>query len=99
MCLAMHPLPSMSNLIDHIGLHNVLIASVPLHRPLYLLESLLFSGRDATKAFMGRLYASLLIGVCLVDYLSGFTTHSDIHELAIHYVSRGNGSQFHQVTT
>jgi hypothetical protein len=98
-----------SNLNDHIGLFNVLIASVPLlsaFTPSSVLytESLLFKGQDATKEFTERLYTNLtvmalLIGICPVDYLSGFTTRSNIHELAIHMATRGEGSQFHQVTT
>jgi hypothetical protein len=98
-----------SNLVDHIGLLNVLIASVPLlsaSTPSSVLytESLLFQGQDATKEFTERLYANLtviglLIGLCPVDYLSGFTTHSNIHELMRLHASMGTGSQFHQVTT
>jgi hypothetical protein len=98
-----------SNLNDHIGLLNVLIASVPLlsaFTPSSVLytESLLFKGQDATKEFTERLYTNLtvmglLIGICPADYLSGFATRSNIHELTIHMATQGKGSQFHQVTT
>ncbi|KAI0317767.1 hypothetical protein OF83DRAFT_1058096 [Amylostereum chailletii] len=95
-----------SNLNDHIGLLNVLIATVPiLSTPSGVLytESLLFRGEDATKEFTELLYAdvaiiALLIGLCPVDYLSGFTSRCNTHELVMHRVSK-NMTQFHQVTT
>ena len=98
-----------SNLDDHIGLLNVLTAAVPLlsaatQSAVLYTESLLYMGQDATKEFTERLYANLtiiglLIGICPVDYLSGFTTRSNIHELILHRVCKGELSQFHQVTT
>lgn len=98
-----------SNLVDHIGLLNVLVAVVPLLVPapqasaLYT-ESLLFSGLDATKEFVRLLHLdittlSLLIGICPVDYLSGFTSRSNTHELMLLDATRGQASQYHQVTT
>ncbi|KDQ58082.1 hypothetical protein JAAARDRAFT_129471 [Jaapia argillacea MUCL 33604] len=97
-----------SNLEDHIGLLNVLIASVPLLAPtltsvLYA-ESLLILGKDATKEFTEHLHADptvigILIGLCPVDYLSGFTTRSNTHELIMHHSLKSEVSQFHQVTT
>ncbi|KDQ54531.1 hypothetical protein JAAARDRAFT_209254 [Jaapia argillacea MUCL 33604] len=97
-----------SNLEDHIGLLNVLIASVPLLAPtptsvLYA-ESLLFLGKDATKEFTEHLHADptvigILIGLCPIDYLSGFTTRSNTHELAVYHALKADVSQFHQVTT
>ncbi|KZT03168.1 uncharacterized protein LAESUDRAFT_744706 [Laetiporus sulphureus 93-53] len=98
-----------SNLIDHIGLLNILIAAVPILSPstpssvLYT-ESLLFRGEDATKEFMELLYADLtaiglLFGVCPIDYLSGFTSRSNSHELMLHMATKRKSNQFHQVTT
>ncbi|OJT01820.1 hypothetical protein TRAPUB_7727 [Trametes pubescens] len=98
-----------SNLIDHIGLLNILIAAVPLLSPfpssvLYT-ESLLFFGEDATKEFADLLYADigtvgLLLDLCPIDYLSGFTSRSNTHELELHTLNKGLLlSQFHQVTT
>ena len=94
-----------SNLDDHIGLLNVLVATVPLIIPapssVIYTESLLVMGQDATKEFAERLYADitvfgLLIGLCPVDYLSGFNSRSNIHELMS--VSK-DAAQFHQATT
>jgi MYND finger len=98
-----------SNLDDHIGLFNVLIAAVPLlsattQSSVLYTESLLVEGKDATKEFVGRLYANLtvigfLIGICPVDYLSGFTTRANLQELIFHKITKGQSAQFHQVTT
>ncbi|KAJ7479984.1 hypothetical protein B0H11DRAFT_1262872 [Mycena galericulata] len=97
-----------SNLCDHIGLLNVLIATVPLllspascGSVLYT-ESLLFHGTDATKEFADSLYADihtvgLLLGVSPIDYLSGFSSRSNTHELIAYMAGREN--QFHQTTT
>ncbi|GLB37437.1 putative protein with domain of unknown function (DUF4470) [Lyophyllum shimeji] len=98
-----------SNMEDHIGLLNLLVATVPLLSPstrstaLYV-ESLLFGGKDATKEFAERLHADitvigLLLGVTPLDYLSGFTSRSNVHELIMHLATKGSTSQFHQVTT
>ncbi|PCH40852.1 hypothetical protein WOLCODRAFT_117801 [Wolfiporia cocos MD-104 SS10] len=104
-----------SNLDDHIGLLNVLLASAPLlslSAPSDVLytESLLVKGEDATKEFKEKLCAditvmSLLTGLCPVDYLSGFSSRSNTHELVLHTViqkmssSQPKSLQFHQVTT
>ena len=98
-----------SNLIDYIGLLNILTAAVPLlpapSRPSALYtESLLFLGQNATKEFTEQLHAdittiSLLLGICPVDYLSGFTSRSNTHELMLHEYGKKESLQFHQVTT
>ncbi|KAJ6456177.1 hypothetical protein C8R45DRAFT_881019 [Mycena sanguinolenta] len=96
-----------SNLSDHVGLLNILIAAVPLlHDPprtgvLYT-ESLLYRGKDATKEFADSLYADiqtvgLLFGVTPIDYVSGFSSRSNTHELIMY--GAGQTSQFHQMTT
>ncbi|KAI0642476.1 hypothetical protein C8Q79DRAFT_1002903 [Trametes meyenii] len=78
-----------SNLIDHIGLLNILVAMVPLlsHRLNSVLytEQLLFRGKDATKDNIGTV--GMLLDLCPINYLSGFTSRSNTHE------------QFHQATT
>jgi hypothetical protein len=98
-----------SNLDDHIGLLNILVATVPLlstslRSGVLYTESLLYRGQNATKEFAERLHAdittiSLLLGLCPIDYLSGFTTRSNTHELMIYALLKGDTSQFHQVTT
>lgn len=110
-----------SNLVDHIGLFNILVTAVPLMSPspstaLYT-ESLLFRSEDATKEFSKLLYTDigtmgLLLDLSPVDYLSGFSTRSNVHELLMHtptndknrrkkdsqLLEKGIG-QFHQVVT
>ena len=106
-----------SNLVDHIGLFNILVSVIPLMSPspssvLYT-ESLLLRGVDATKEFKELLYADigtmgLLLDLSPIDYLSGFSTRSNIHELIMHQPlgknqkqdlrSTGLG-QYHQVHT
>jgi hypothetical protein len=97
-----------SNLHDHIGLFNVLIVTVPLlsiatlSSVLYT-ESLLFIGEDCTKEFAEALHGdiatvSFLLGICPVDYLSGFSSRCNSHELVIHEAD-AEKKQFHQVTT
>ncbi|KAA1466938.1 hypothetical protein DENSPDRAFT_61383 [Dentipellis sp. KUC8613] len=98
-----------SNLVDHLGLLNVLTVAVPLlshstqSRVLYT-ESLLHLGEDATKEFTEQLYGNIttigvILDLCPVDYLSGFSTRSNTHELMTLTVSKGKAGQFHQVTT
>ncbi|TFY71510.1 hypothetical protein EVG20_g1501 [Dentipellis fragilis] len=98
-----------SNLVDHLGLLNVLTVAVPLlahstqSRVLYT-ESLLHLGEDATKEFTEQLYGNItsigvILDLCPVDYLSGFTTRSNTHELMTLMISKGKAGQFHQVTT
>jgi len=104
-----------SNLVDHIALLNILITSIPLlpqNVPCVLYtESLLFLGENATKEFKEHLHADLsvigvLLGLCPVDYLCGFSSRCNTHELLIHRVLKDGlkknplqASQFHQVTT
>ncbi|KAJ6569417.1 hypothetical protein B0H19DRAFT_1209387 [Mycena capillaripes] len=97
-----------SNLSDHIGLLNVLIATVPLLQAsaprggvLYT-ESLLSHGTDATKDFADSLFADiqtvgLLLGITPIDYVSGFSSRSNTHELVMYQT--GGQNQFHQTTT
>ncbi|KAJ7356563.1 hypothetical protein DFH08DRAFT_1047221, partial [Mycena albidolilacea] len=96
-----------SNLSDHVGLLNILIATVPLLQSssrsgvLYT-EALLFRGTDPTKEFANSLYADiqtvgLLLGITPIDYISGFSSRSNIHELLM--CQNGRAGQFHQMTT
>ncbi|KAF5333054.1 hypothetical protein D9758_017865 [Tetrapyrgos nigripes] len=107
-----------SNLCDQFGLLNVIISTIPLLHlssptsgVLYT-ESLLSREQDATKEFADRLYGDitvmgLLVGLCPVDYVSGFNARSNIHELLLNEscnkpVSSKSGSvhgQFQQLTT
>ncbi|KAE9396401.1 hypothetical protein BT96DRAFT_922159, partial [Gymnopus androsaceus JB14] len=64
--------------------------------------SLLSKAEDATKEFAERLFAdlgmmALLLGVVPVDYLSGFFSRSNTHEIMLHKIV--SGGQFQQVTT
>ncbi|RPD68233.1 hypothetical protein L226DRAFT_576582 [Lentinus tigrinus ALCF2SS1-7] len=102
-----------SNLIDHLGLLNILVSAVPLLSPstsgVIYTESLLFSGEDATKELAELLYAdigtmALLLNLCPIDYLSGFSTRSNTHEIMMYQfvtkkTSDKTSTQFHQVTT
>ncbi|KAJ7575991.1 hypothetical protein C8J56DRAFT_837778 [Mycena floridula] len=97
-----------SNLNDHIGLLNVLIAAAPLLEnniaSVLYSESLLFRGDDATKEFTELLHTeiplmALLLGLCPVDYLSRFTSLSNTHELMMHMLLKGKTAQFYQVST
>ncbi|KAJ7034678.1 hypothetical protein C8F04DRAFT_1100603 [Mycena alexandri] len=100
-----------SNLDDHIGSFNVLVAAVPLLpiSPQYFVlytESLLFRDLDATKEFADLLYSDLstfglLIGICPVDYLAGFSSRSNMHELIMYDAMKKtlDAGQFHRATT
>ncbi|EAU82305.1 hypothetical protein CC1G_08917 [Coprinopsis cinerea okayama7 len=100
-----------SNLEDHIGLFNVIVAASPLLSPsvfsvLYT-ESLLHIGKNATKEFNENMKADitvmgLLIGIVPVDYLCGFSSRSNSNELLMKQVlskKKDGIDQFHQVTT
>ncbi|KAJ6502063.1 hypothetical protein C8R45DRAFT_818988 [Mycena sanguinolenta] len=99
-----------SNLDDHIGLLNILITSIPLlsssgNGVLYL-ESLLIQGHadSALKDFTKRFHADLtvmtvLFRLCPVDFIAGYSTRSNIHELLAHKFFLAEGpQQYHQVT-
>jgi hypothetical protein len=80
------------NLDDHIGLLNISTVTVPLlsRSGVLYTEFLVSRGVDATREFSERLFAdvasfSLLVGLCPTDYLSGFSSRSNTHELTMHY--------------
>ncbi|EGO26732.1 hypothetical protein SERLADRAFT_436555 [Serpula lacrymans var. lacrymans S7.9] len=79
-----------SNIEDHVGLLNILVASVPLlsSAPSSVLytESLFSHGDGLEKDFRERLYGDitvmgLLLGLCPSDYLSGFTTRYNAQQV------------------
>ena len=79
-----------SNIMDHIGLLNVLVAAVPLlsSAPSATLftEALVYTGEDATKSLTMQFCAdvstmSLLLDLAPVNYLSNFNTRSNAEEI------------------
>ncbi len=96
-----------SNLIDHIGLLNVLIPAIPLlhaEQGVLYTESLLFKSEDARKEFssllcMDMMTMTALVGLAPVDFFSGYTARSNTHELMGYEVMRKSATQFQQVTT
>ncbi|KIM78487.1 hypothetical protein PILCRDRAFT_75520 [Piloderma croceum F 1598] len=99
-----------SNLDDHLGLLNVLITAAPLlskssHQAVLYTEGLqLAHDRDATKALIDRIFVDitvmgLLIGLCPVDFLSGFAARSNAHEVILNRVLEGMSDQYHQPVT
>ncbi|KAF7363875.1 MYND-type domain-containing protein [Mycena sanguinolenta] len=100
-----------SNLDDHIGLLNILTISILLlsssgNSVLYL-ESLLIHGhadsapKDLTKRFHADMTVmTVLFHLCPVDFIAGYSTRSNIHELlAYKLFLEDNPKQYHQVTT
>lgn len=92
-----------SNIMDHVGLLNVLIAATPLlsykHTSALYTETLVLNGQDAANSFVQQLCASipamsLLIGIAPLAYLSGFTTHSNTHEIMT--VATVKGRQYYE---
>ncbi|KAH8795988.1 hypothetical protein DL96DRAFT_1795039 [Flagelloscypha sp. PMI_526] len=103
-----------SNLDDHVGLVNILATAIPLlqspGQAILYLESLLHIQDDAVNDFTARLFADLpvmstLFGMCPIDFATGYSSRSNVHELLLfdameRSVSAGElRSQFHQVTT
>ncbi|KAF8593184.1 hypothetical protein BDV93DRAFT_393786, partial [Ceratobasidium sp. AG-I] len=81
-----------SNLLDHLGALNLLVATQPLLKPhpasqaVVYTETLLPSGKDATQSFTDRLCmdvptAALLLGLAPRPYLTAFLSQSNMHEL------------------
>jgi hypothetical protein len=82
-----------SNLPDHVGFLNVLIAAVPLlsekHSATLFTETLLYVGDDPTKSFNQQLYADLSTIGILFDllptcYPSNFSSRSNAAEIIVH---------------
>ncbi|KAG9120251.1 hypothetical protein FRC07_004331 [Ceratobasidium sp. 392] len=90
-----------SNLTDHLGVLNILIATQPLlksqpvSQSVLYTESLILSGETITNSLHSRLKTDistigLLLGLVPRPYLSRFTTQSHTHELMILPEIHGN---------
>ncbi|KAJ7689395.1 hypothetical protein B0H17DRAFT_937398 [Mycena rosella] len=102
-----------SNLHDHLGLINILVAAIPLLRGsgdgvLYLESLLTFSpDGNAPKDFAKDFYAdltvmSVLFCLCPVDYITGYSSRGNVHELIAYEQTRRGSTglqQYHQTTT
>lgn len=100
-----------SNLADHVGLLNVMLAVAPLRSRhvtsgVIYTEILLLAVQNATKEFTKRLFMDIgafacIFGFCPVDYISGFSSRSNTHEIMLrtYYGSDKSITQFHQVHT
>ena len=93
-----------SNLCDHLGIVNILVATAPLLKPLpstvLLTETLLSSGKDPMVAITDSLCGdlttmSLLFDLTPTSYISGYKTDSNIHEV-VSYQLREEGGQYHE---
>ncbi|CAE6452509.1 unnamed protein product [Rhizoctonia solani] len=97
-----------SNLIDHVSLLNLLIATPPLlkqtpaSQSVIYTEALLPSGEDLTKSFLDRICTDVptiatLFGIAPRPYISGFTPQSNIHEIVFSKMMKsqfsGNGNE------
>jgi hypothetical protein len=96
-----------SNLIDHIGLMNVLITVAPLlssHPSSTLFtEALRSSANDPGTEFLPRLCGdvtimSLLLGLTPVAFVSGFTSRSNTHETLIQMMVPDSRQHFERVS-
>lgn len=94
-----------SNLADHAGLLNVLIATTPLlsrtHSATLFTETLLYAGDDPTKCFNRQLCAdlatiSILFDLLPVGYPSNFSSRSNATEIMLHKVLGSAVSQYHE---
>ena len=87
-----------SNLLDHLGLHNLLLVTAPLLRhslssTLYT-EALLTPGESATKGILAHMCGdpatiSLLLGVVPSTYVSHFTTRSNMSDTLMRDMQAG----------
>ena len=94
-----------SNLLDHLGLHNLLIATVPLLRnspssTLYT-EALLTLGESAAKGILTHMCGdpstiSLFLGVIPSGYVSRFTTRSNMADALLHDILDDAKAQYHE---
>ncbi|KIK55168.1 hypothetical protein GYMLUDRAFT_48134 [Collybiopsis luxurians FD-317 M1] len=93
-----------SNLVDHLGLLNILAVVSPLlsrtpHSSLYT-ETLLATGSDPRLGFLELMCGDLTMLSLLFDlvpssFVSGFNSHSNIHELTAHSLTEYS-PQFHE---
>jgi hypothetical protein len=92
-----------SNLTDHVGLVNILLATTSLLKPgrfstIYT-EAMLSQGNEAVSSFLSRVCGdvpamSLLLGLVPRALLAGLTTQSNVHELLANSVF--NSGQYHE---
>jgi len=94
-----------SNLVDHVGLFNVLIATVPLlsetHSATLFTETLLCVRDDATKSFNRQLCADLpttgvLLGLLPTSYSSNFSSRSNAAETMLQEALGPGLHQYHE---
>ncbi|KAL0950293.1 hypothetical protein HGRIS_010272 [Hohenbuehelia grisea] len=85
-----------SNLTDHLGLINMLVAVTPVLSPsqstVFVTETLLSTEETRVKAFESRVFAdahamALLLGLVPAAYDSLFTSQSSHHEIALELIS------------
>ncbi|TFY75994.1 hypothetical protein EWM64_g8018 [Hericium alpestre] len=97
-----------SNLVDHLGLLNILTVTVPLlaRRPSSTLytETLLPLGENAMSRFAEHFCGDMATTCLLLDiapssFLSRFTTTSNVHELLMHGFGKEISYQFHEHTS
>ncbi|KAH9846882.1 hypothetical protein C2E23DRAFT_539520 [Lenzites betulinus] len=99
-----------SNLSDHVGLLNILISTIPLlatsdpWRGILYTEFLLAHRSDPATQFLSLLLtdistATILLGVCPVDALSGFTTACHLNEVILDAFNTKSTPQHHQIIT
>ena len=97
-----------SNIMDHVGLLNILVAALPLLSPdpsaTLFTEALLYTGKDATKNLTAKLCADvstiiLLLDLAPVNYLSNFNTRSNTEEILAARFHAGGFKQYHERIT
>ena len=97
-----------SNVMDHIGLLNVLIAAVPILSPVpsatLFTEALPYSGEDATKSINKKFCIDLstiglLLGLAPVNYFSNFNTRSNAEEIMAMRLQLNGFKQYHERIT
>ena len=97
-----------SNLMDHTGLLNVIVAALPLlsldPSATLFTEALLPSGKDATKSFTTQLCAevatiSLLLDLSPINYFSNFNNRSNAEEILSARARISDFVQYHERIT
>lgn len=94
-----------SNLVDHVGLLNVLIAAPQLLSDSYsatlFTEALLYVGKDPTKSFNQQLCADLptfgiLFDLIPTSFPSNFSSRSNVNEIIVHTALSSRNPQYHE---
>lgn len=93
-----------SNLSDHLGLVNIIVAASPLltrsSTSSLNTETLLAIGENATTAFSQNMFGdvvtlSLLLDITPCSFVSAVTSYSNTHDIILHLATKGE-SQFHE---